>query len=520
MEAMPQSLPASLPHAFQDAARRHPDKPLLTFEGNWTSYGEMLEHVRDIAGTLASFGLVKGERVGLYLENSPSFVSAYLGVLWAGGVIVPINTRYRRGELSHMLRDAEPRLVLTDAAGAEELAAVAGDVPRLALTGDMHHDRDRWRTLALQAAPLVTPHPLGLGDLAMIAYTSGTTGKSKGAMLTHGNFLHNSAAVTQAWRWRPEDVLILALPLFHMHGLGVGLHGTLLQGSSLHLLRRFDAEAVFGAMLGADTTMFFGVPTMYHRLLEVARRRPETPDMRLLVSGSAPLAPQTHREVEEVFGQRILERYGMTETVMNLGNPYDGERRPGTVGMPFPGVEVRIADPATDRPVPPGEVGEIQVRGPNVMRGYWRDPEATARAFTEDGYFRTGDLGFTDAEGYTTLSGRAKDLIISGGFNVYPREVEDVIAEVPGVQEVAVLGVSDPDLGEKVVAVVVGDAADAAILEHCRARVADFKKPRAILRVPTLPRNAMGKVQKHLLAEELETRKLSAISPQPSEKGF
>ena len=506
---MPQSLPASLPHAFLEAAARSPDEPLLEFEGTAYSYADVLDEVRYVAGVLASYGLAKGERAALYLGNSPSFVAAYLGVLWLGGVVVPVNTRYRALELRHMLADSGARLVVTDEAGGAELEAVLADFSAppdaLVLSGQPEADRTAWSNLAPYQPLFPEPRPLSHADLAVIGYTSGTTGKSKGAVLTHGNFVANSAAVTSAWRWTPGDRLLLALPLFHMHGLGVGLHGTLLQGSSLILERKFEAEDAFETLLSGAATMFFGVPTMYARLLEVARHRQQRPqNLRLLVSGSAPLSAQLHREVEAVFGMRILERYGMTETVMNLGNPYDGVRKPGTVGVPFPGVALKIADPATGAEVPRGEVGELQLRGPNVMTGYWRDPEATALAFTPDGFFRTGDLGFRDADGYTTLTGRAKELIISGGFNVYPREVEEVVAEVPGVREVAVLGLPDPDLGERVIAVVVGDTEPEAILKHCQAKIAGFKKPRMVYFVEELPRNAMGKVQKHLLLERLQ----------------
>ncbi len=487
----------------------HPEKPLVHFEGRSYRYAEVHGEVAWAAGTLDAWGLEKGDRVALYLENAPSFLVAYLAVLWLGGVVAPVNTRYREGELRHMLQDSSARLVVTDAAGLEHVRNVSLETPGLErvleLSGNLEADQAAWRSLA-DASPLPTPHPLTPSDLAVIGYTSGATGRSKGAMLSHGNFVSNSLAVTKAWRWTENDHLLLALPLFHMHGLGVGFHGTLLQGSSLTLHRSFEAEDVYRAMLTGRVTMFFGVPTMYKRLLEVARERGERPrGMRLLVSGSAPLLPQTHKEVEAALGLRILERYGMTETVMNLGNPYEGERRAGTVGMPFEGVELRVADPATGERLPPGQTGELQLRGPNVTKGYWNRPDATAEAFTEDGWFKTGDLGFVDGDGYTTLTGRAKELIISGGFNVYPLEVEEVIAEVPGVREVAVLGLPDPDLGEKVVAVVVGEAEAEAILAHCKARIASFKKPREVRYVEALPKNALGKVQKHLLRASIRS---------------
>jgi len=334
-------------------------------------------------------------------------------------------------------------------------------------------------------------------------------------MLTHANLMANSAAVTRAWHWTEQDRLLLTLPLFHIHGLGVGLNGALFTASTVDLRRGFDATDVIDTLTRGETTMFFGVPTMYTRLIAEARRRlaegaPFRVDtVRLFVSGSAPLTPQTFAEFEELFGQRILERYGMTETIMNLTNPYDGERRPGTVGMPFPGQEARIVDVRTRQPIPDGVIGEIQVRGPNVFAGYWRNPQATAEAFDADGWFNTGDLGWRGADGYFVITGRARELIISGGYNIYPREVEEVLLDHPAVAEVAVVGLPDPEFGEQVVAVVVPtaqprDGLEQELIDWCRARLASYKKPRRVIFVATLPRNALGKVQKHLLQQQLQ----------------
>jgi malonyl-CoA/methylmalonyl-CoA synthetase len=330
-------------------------------------------------------------------------------------------------------------------------------------------------------------------------------------MLLHRNLLSNVRAVTEAWRWTAADRLLLALPLFHTHGLMVGLHGTLYTGASVDLRRRFVASEALEALRDdAALTMFFGVPTMYGRLLEEARRTGVKPrSLRLMVSGSAPLSAQLFGEIEAAFGQRILERYGMTETIMNTTNPYEGERRPGTVGMPYPGQEARVVDVRTRQPVGAGETGEIEVRGPHVFAGYWRNAKASAEAFDAEGWFRTGDLGLRDADGYFHITGRARELIISGGFNVYPREVEEVLATHPGVAEVAVLGLPDPDFGEQVVAVVVpasGAPRPAAqeLVDWCRDRLASFKKPRRVEFTEALPRNALGKVQKHVLRERLE----------------
>ena len=357
------------------------------------------------------------------------------------------------------------------------------------------------------AAPFTMPEP---DAPAVLGYTSGTTGRAKGALLLQRNLLANIQAITQAWRWTEDDRLLLTLPLFHAHGLMVGMHGTLLTGASVVLRRKFDASDVL-TTINADPaiTMFFGVPTMYGRLLAEAERLNEPPrPLRLYVSGSAPLSPQVFAEFERVFGQRILERYGMTETIMNMTNPYNGERRPGTVGAPYPGQEARVVGVADREPLPDGEIGEIEVRGPHVFAGYWNRLDATTEAFSADGWFKTGDLGWRSADGYFTITGRARELIISGGYNIYPREVEDVLADYPAVAEVAVLGAPDADLGEQVVAVIVpkvGQTPDAdSIIAFCRERLASYKKPRRVVFADSLPRNALGKVQKHLLAERIK----------------
>jgi malonyl-CoA/methylmalonyl-CoA synthetase len=346
-------------------------------------------------------------------------------------------------------------------------------------------------------------------DLAVLAYSSGTTGRSKGAMLTHGSLAANSAAVAEAWAWTASDRLLLSLPLFHIHGLGVGVHGTLLTGASLELLPRFEAAEVVQKLAQGQHTLFFGVPTMYTRLIaalhSLEQQRSEQ-GVRLFVSGSAPLGAQTFAEFEALVGQRILERYGMTETGMNLTNPLRGERRPGTVGMPFPGQEARVVALHTREPLPDGEIGAIEVRGPHVCAGYWRNPEATAEVFHADGWFSTGDLGWRSADGYFTLTGRAKELIISGGYNIYPRELEELLSTHPAVRECAVIGAPDPEFGEHVVAVVVPNdpelppSAD-ELRAFVGAQLAAYKRPRKVRYVDALPRNAMGKVEKHRLRE-------------------
>lgn len=497
--------PESLPAAFQTATRRTPDKPFLHFEGRTFTYGEVHREVARAAGVFASLGVSKGDRIGLYLENSPEFVVCYLGAQWVGAIVVPINVRYRETELVHILGDSDPRLLVTDRAGEKEAVNAAAQTS----LGDqliVLAPETGWNGLATGTESMETAVPLGPDDPAVLGYTSGTTGRSKGAILTHGNFCSNSVAVTTSWGWTADDHLLLVLPLFHTHGLNVGLHGTLVQGSTITLERGFDAEAVLARLSSGDVTMFFGVPTMYSRMLTAARDRRLVPrGVRLFVSGSAPLSPQVLQQFEALSGHRILERYGMTETVMNVGNPLDGERRAGSVGFPFPGVQLRIAQPPADTPVETGKVGEIQLRGPSISRGYWKNEEATKKVWTADGWFRTGDLGYVDEEGYTFLTGRAKELIISGGFNVYPREVEEVLESHPAVGSAAVLGVPDDDLGERVVAAVTLLSPVRAIdlQAFCGERLAGFKKPREIHQIETLPRNAMGKIQKHVLRQGL-----------------
>jgi malonyl-CoA/methylmalonyl-CoA synthetase len=486
----------SVVEALRENAREDPARPCLLFEGATMTYGELLDGAESFARAVTVGGLARGDRVALYLANNPNLLLAHLGTHLAGGVVVPVNPAYRRGELAHVLSDSGASVCVTDAERRPELENVQGGLSGLR------------EVVEAGEGPLALPSVDGAGEpplprpdeLAVISYTSGTTGRSKGAMLTHGNLVSNARAICEAWRWTAEDHLLLTLPLFHTHGLMVGVHGTLCAGASMELHRRFDDAAVYERLLGGGFTMFFGVPTMYSRLLREARGREDRPPpLRLYVAGSAALSPNDFEAFERRFGARILERYGMTETGMNLTNPYDGERVPGTVGMPFPGQEARVVGLEDRQPVPAGEVGEIEVRGPNVFVGYWQNAEATRESFTEDGWFRTGDLGFMGEDGRFTITGRAKELIVSGGYNVYPREVEEVIERHPDVAEVAVVGRPDEEYGERVVAFVVpeGDEPDAqGILDLCRRELAGYKRPREVVYLEELPRNAMGKVTK------------------------
>jgi malonyl-CoA/methylmalonyl-CoA synthetase len=506
----------SIVEALARNSEQYPEKTALLFEGRSYTYHQLYEQAARFAAGLSRWGLLPGDRVALFLENCPEFIIAYFGTHLAGGVVVLVNTQYRQVELRHLLSDSSARLAVTDIQGGAELDRLHADLPALqglVLVGEaaqLNHIPG-YEFQAFQAEPTgVVSLPEG-GDLAIIGYTSGTTGRAKGAMLLHSNLVANIDTVSKSWHWTASDRLLLVLPLFHAHGLMVGFHGTIWTGASAELRRKFEAAPVL-ASLQRDTelTMFFGVPTMYGRLLEEAKTWQKSPrPLRLYVSGSAPLSQDLFNEFQQVFGQAILERYGMTETIMNTTNPYLGERRAGTVGAPFPGQQARIVDVQTRQPLADGETGEIEVYGPHVFKGYWQRPDATAEAFSLDGWFKTGDLGWRSLDGYITINGRARELIISGGYNVYPREVEEVLLQHPGVAEAAVFGLPHPDLGEQVVAAVVPASGAAALSaaelgDFCRHQLASFKKPRQVFLVESLPRNALGKLQKHLLREQLE----------------
>lgn len=473
----------SLPAAWLRVWASAPSTPtLFARDRGWIHAEQLEEATRRVAGRLQAAGLEPGDRMLFSAESSVELVVAHVAALRSGIVVVPTNTAYREREVAHIVTDARPKAALVDdpnrarwirdAAGAGSETVVVG--PEV--------DLPDHEPAVLDAVSPDQP--------AQIGYTSGTTGTPKGAVLTHANLLAGSESIGLAWRWSESDRLVLALPLFHAHGLCVGLHGTLLAGASAVLLPRFDVDSVLDAASSHDASLFFGVPTMYHRLAESSRVG-ELARLRLCVSGSAPLPAELHRTLAERGGQKVLERYGMTETLMNVSNPYDGERRAGSVGLPLPGVELRL-----------GQDGEIQLRGPNIFAGYWERPEASADSFT-DGWFRTGDLGGLDADGYLRILGRSKELIISGGFNVYPREVEEVLLTHPDVAEVAVVGTPSDEWGEVVTAFVVptGDQPDPdALLAFAAEQLASFKRPRLLHFVDTLPRNAVGKVLKHELA--------------------
>ncbi|MDH3665403.1 MAG: malonyl-CoA synthase [Paracoccaceae bacterium] len=477
-------------------------------DGRHYSYADVDQLSGRFANTLVALGVQPGDRVAAQVEKSIEAFMLYLATLRAGAVFLPLNTAYTAAELAYFLGDAEPRVFVCDPAKADALAPVATEAgAKLETMGVYRPDATAPGTFFEEvdaagcAFRTVNRAP---DDLAAILYTSGTTGRSKGAMLTHQNLSSNAEVLADYWRFTADDVLLHALPIFHTHGLFTSSMTLMAAGGSMIFLGRFDADQVVEWLPKATSLM--GVPTFYTRLLDhPGFTRELVGHIRLFTSGSAPLLAETHARFEERTGHRILERYGMTETNMNTSNPYDGERRAGTVGYPLPGVELRIANPETGEVLPQDETGVIEVRGPNVFKGYWQKPEKTAEDMRADGFFITGDLGVIDERGYVTIVGRAKDLIISGGFNVYPKEVEEAIDALPGVTESAVIGLPHPDFGEGVVAVVVpengaqitGDSVAASLKDQ----LARFKQPKHVFLVDDLPRNAMGKVQKKELRD-------------------
>jgi malonyl-CoA/methylmalonyl-CoA synthetase len=451
----------NLLHLFDLSLIARANDVALEWAGEEYTFGEIERRSNRVAHALLARGFEKGDRLCVYLANRIELIDLYLACVKLGVIFVPVNILYKEREIGHIVGDAEPRLFVDENNVA-----------------DLTSENDN--------RPLTT----GNGDTpAAIIYTSGTTGTSKGAVLTHNNFASNAVNLTAIWQITRDDRFLLALPLFHIHALGNGLHTWLLSGCRMRLLERFDHRTAIGDFESFQPTLFFGVPTVYVRLLdtppEVAKNIGRT--MRLFVSGSAPLPASVLERFRDLFGHTILERYGMTETFMNTSNPYVGERRAGTVGFPLPGVSVRIED------------GELLVRGPNVFAGYWRREDATAKSFTPDRFFRTGDLAEMSDDGYITLLGRRSDLIISGGFNIYPREIEELLLEQEGVREAAVAGVADEVRGEVPVAFIVGEFDADALKAICRDQLASFKVPRKFVKVESIPRTALGKVQKHLL---------------------
>ena len=474
-----------------------------THDGGRITYGDLIARTGQVANVLVARGVKPGDRVAAQTEKSVAGLVLYLATVRAGAVYLPLNTAYTLNELDYFITDAEPSVVVCDPSKAKGIGAIAAKVGAK-VEGLGADGKGSLTEAADKAASEFATLVRNNDDLAAILYTSGTTGRSKGAMLTHDNLASNSLTLVDYWRFTDKDVLIHALPIYHTHGLFVASNVALFARASMIFLPRFDPEAIIKLM--ARATVLMGVPTFYTRLLQnPALNKDTTSHMRLFISGSAPLLAETHREWEARTGHAVLERYGMTETNMNTSNPYDGERVAGAVGHPLPGVSVRVTEPETGKVLSPEEIGMIEVRGPNVFKGYWRMPEKTRSEFRDDGFFITGDLGKIDTKGYVHILGRGKDLVISGGFNVYPKEIESEIDAMPGVIESAVIGVPHADFGEGVTAVVVcskgADITEAAVLKALDGRLAKFKMPKRVFVVDELPRNTMGKVQKNVLRD-------------------
>jgi malonyl-CoA/methylmalonyl-CoA synthetase len=499
--ALRAAFPQDLDSIAIETADAPPGLPYLPLAYTWR---DLDRGTAMLANMLQSLDLPEGARIAVQTEKSVEALMLYLAVLRAGYVYLPLNTAYQAAEIEYFIGNAQPSVVVCSARNFSWISRIAFEGGTAHV---FHLNEDRSGSLLERAAHFSdrhTPAQRSADDLAAILYTSGTTGRSKGAMLTHGNLLSNAQVLKEYWGWAPGDVLIHALPMFHVHGLFVASHGALLNGSRMIWFSHFEPKAVIRRL--SDATVFMGVPTLYVRMLaEPSLTREACRTMRLFIAGSAPLLKETFEAWRERTGHTILERYGMTETVMLTSNPYHGERSAGTVGFPLPGVELRVREDR-GQPCPPGEVGGIEVKGPNVFKGYWRMPEKTAEEFTADGWFKTGDVGRVDDNGVVTLVGRSKDLIITGGYNVYPAEIEGYLNEMEGVAESAVVGVPHADFGEGVVAIVVpkpGAQIDgAAMVAELKGRIANFKVPKQVIVMPELPRNTMGKVQKNLLREQ------------------
>ena len=480
------------------------DEAVLVLPGGREISGRALfEESGKIANALVKAGVSPGDRVAVQAEKSWMALALYMACLRVGALFLPLNTAYTATELDYFLGDAEPKVAVCDPASVSELQSIAAAHGATLLTLDVLGEGTLADAAAIETAEFETV-PRTPNDVVVILYTSGTTGRSKGAMLTHGNLLSNVDALIECWRFTGDDVLLHALPIFHAHGLFVAANIMLRVGGRMVFLPKFDQEQVIAALPGVTTMM--GVPTFYTRLLGDERFTKElVGHMRLFVSGSAPLLAETHKAFEARTGHRILERYGMTETSMNTSNPYDGERRAGSVGFPLSGIEARVVDAESGHELPDGETGILEVKGPNVFKGYWRMPEKTAEEFRDDGFFITGDMAKRDDGGYITIVGRAKDLVISGGYNVYPKEIETEIDDMDGVLESAVIGVPHPDFGEGVVAVVVREGGATIEASEVKAelgsKLAKFKQPKHVIFLNELPRNTMGKVQKNVLRD-------------------
>lgn len=537
--------PMSFLDAFADNVRKYPEKIALEFLDHPLqrfTYAELEEQVNRTAGYLQSLGVQPGDRVALQLSKSIEFILLHLATVRLGAISLPLNLAYPPDELKYFLEDSGAKLFFALEVAKEKIEPILSQLPELQecifldpsqpeqyqlrishyqspasnspITNyqqsgsDMPSAAASGYSIAVSTNNSPISHSLVSSSTAVIIYTSGTTGRPKGAEITHGNLISNLQSLHEAWGWTPRDVLLHVLPLFHVHGLFVALHGALHAGATTLLMREFDAQRTLELLSSGRCTVFMAVPTIHKRLLDVPNARQfDLSRVRLITSGSDRLPDEVFKGFQRTFGYTLLERYGMTETGMNCSNPLNGERRIGSVGPPLPGVEVRIVGAESREVLPIGEIGEVEIRGPNVFKGYWRQADKTAESFSSDGWFKTGDLGFLEPDGYVTLCGRSKDLIISGGLNVYPPEVERVLVEHPSVNACAVIGCPDAEWGEKVTAVVTLEKGESVsgeeLIRFCRERLAPYKSPKSIVFRENLPRNAMGKIQKAQLREEV-----------------
>lgn len=493
-------------NSFTENVRKYPNKTALEFIDpplQRLTYAELDKLVQRTAGYLQSLGLGPGDRVALQLSKCLEFILLHLGIVRLGAITLPLNLAYPPDELKYFLEDSGAKLFFALESSEEKIQSILPNLPDLQECIFLNPSEPN-QFNSLIANSLITNYPspiASLQDTAVIIYTSGTTGRPKGAQITHGNLISNLQALHEAWGWQHDDILLHVLPIFHVHGLFVALHGALNTGATTLLMRDFDGRKTLQTLVERRCTVFMAVPTIHQRLLDVPDAKTfDLSHLRLITSGSDRLPDEVFTGFQGTFGHTLLERYGMTETGMNCSNPLHGERRIGSVGLPLPGVEVRLVDPESRAPLPDGEIGELEMRGPNVFKGYWRQPDKTSASFSADGWFRTGDLGFREKDGYITLCGRSKDLIISGGLNIYPPEVERVLVEHPAVDSCAVISCLDKEWGEKVTAVVVlhkGETVSGEeLIRFCRERLAVYKSPKSIVFRDDLPRNAMGKVQK------------------------
>jgi len=502
---------------FTENVRKYPNKTAVEFIDpplQRVTYAELNTLVDRTAAYLQSLGLQNGDRVAIQLSKSLEFILIHLATIRSGAISLPLNLAYPPDELKYFLEDSGTKLFFALEGSKEKIEPILSQLPDLLECVFLDPSKpDKFQMLisgldtgfATNAQPYSTS---GKYDTAVIIYTSGTTGRPKGAEITHGNLISNLEALHAAWGWQEDDVLLHVLPIFHVHGLFVALHGALHAGATAKMMREFNAQKILELLSSGQCTVFMAVPTIHKRLLDVPNANQfDLSQVRLITSGSDRLPDDLFTGFQNTFGYTLLERYGMTETGMNCSNPLQGERRIGSVGFPLPSVEVRIVQSETEQILPVGEIGDVQLRGPNVFKGYWRQPDKTSASFSADGWFKTGDLGFRDSDGYITLCGRSKDLIISGGLNIYPPEVERVLMEHPAVNACAVIGCPDAEWGERVTAVVVVNEGESTtgeeLIRFCRERLAPYKSPKSIVFRDDLPRNAMGKVQKAELRKRL-----------------